>query len=251
MFWVYQRILIVWLFRKRRWNLFWKIRTLRGSFLFSNPLLWHDSFEVLFDSELSVSIISRTFHLKVSARCPGLWIQARLKVTLFCYKPFDWENSRHFVTSRLFSPRNDDWARTAEIPYWWRVATQFWLVVSGEKFASTRSTNQILVVTRRQYHGISAVVAQTSFRRETSGGVMKCRLLSPGELKQPRRRPHRRLQKNNRFHYQNNSSARASRFLVHFFDVYCTTTTWNLLIWRFMEDMDILRRISLHLFEPV
>ena len=38
---------------------------------------------------------------------------------------------------------------------------------------------------------------------------------------------------------QNNSSARASRFLVHFFDVHCTTTTWNLLR----------RRISLPLFE--
>ena len=45
------------------------------------------------------------------------------------------------------------------------------------------------------------------------------------ELKQLRRRPQRRLQKNNRFNDQNNSSARASRFLVHFFDVHCTTTT--------------------------
>ena len=55
------------------------------------------------------------------------------------------------------------------------------------------------------------------------------------ELKQLRRRPQRRLQKSNRFNDQNNSSARASRFLVHFFDVHCTTTTWNLLIavsWR-------------------
>ena len=68
------------------------------------------------------------------------------------------------------------------------------------------------------------------------------------ELKQPRRRPQRRLQGNNRFNDQNNSSARESRFLVHFFDVHCTTTTWNLLIWRFMEDVNILRRISLHLF---
>ena len=58
------------------------------------------------------------------------------------------------------------------------------------------------------------------------------------------------FKKNNRFNDQNNSSARASRFLVHFFDVHCTTTTWNLLIWRFMEAVDILRRISLHLFEP-
>ena len=58
------------------------------------------------------------------------------------------------------------------------------------------------------------------------------------ELKQLRRRPQRRLQKNNTFNDQNKSSARASRFLVHFFDVHCTTTTWNLLIWRFMEDVD-------------
>ena len=52
-----------------------------------------------------------------------------------------------------------------------------------------------------------------------------------------------------RFNDQNNSSARALRFLVHFFDVHCTTTTWNLLIWRFMEDVDIRRRIFLPLFE--
>ena len=45
------------------------------------------------------------------------------------------------------------------------------------------------------------------------------------ELKQLRRRPQRQLQKNNSFNDQNNSSARASRFLVHFFDVHCTTTT--------------------------
>ena len=30
---------------------------------------------------------------------------------------------------------------------------------------------------------------------------------------------------------QNNSTSLASRFLVHSFDVHCTTTTWNLFIW--------------------
>ena len=54
--------------------------------------------------------------------------------------------------------------------------------------------------------------------------------------------------KNNRFNDQNNSSARASRSLVHFFDVHCTTMTWNLLIWRFMKDVDIRRRNFLPLF---
>ena len=62
------------------------------------------------------------------------------------------------------------------------------------------------------------------------------------ELKQLRRRPQRRLQKNNRFNDQNNSSALASCFLVHFFDVHCTITTWNLLICRFIEDVDMRRR---------
>ena len=31
-------------------------------------------------------------------------------------------------------------------------------------------------------------------------------------------------------------------FLVHFFDVHCTTTTWNLLMQRFMEDVNSRRR---------
>ena len=77
------------------------------------------------------------------------------------------------------------------------------------------------------------------------------RKLNNRELKQLRRRPQGQLQKkNNRFNDKNNSSARATRFLVHFIDVHCTTTTWNLLIWRFMEDVDIRRRIFLPLFEP-
>ena len=44
-----------------------------------------------------------------------------------------------------------------------------------------RSTTQIWVVTRHQY-GISALVPQTSFRRETSGGVTKCRLFSQANV---------------------------------------------------------------------
>ena len=70
------------------------------------------------------------------------------------------------------------------------------------------------------------------------------------ELKQLRRQPQRRLQKNNRFNNQNNSSERASLFLLHFFDVHCTTITWSLLIWRFIEDVDIQWWIFLPLFEP-
>ena len=51
------------------------------------------------------------------------------------------------------------------------------------------------------------------------------------ELKQLRRRRSPTTSKNNRFNDQNNSSAHASRFLVHFFDVTARPATWNLLIW--------------------
>ena len=44
-----------------------------------------------------------------------------------------------------------------------------------------KSTTQIWVVTRDQY-GISALVPQTSFRGETSGGVAKCRLFSQANV---------------------------------------------------------------------
>ena len=57
------------------------------------------------------------------------------------------------------------------------------------------------------------------------------------------------VKKKNWFYEQNNCSARASRFLVHFFDVYCTTTTWNLPMRRLTEDVDILRQIFPSLFE--
>ena len=43
---------------------------------------------------------------------------------------------------------------------------------------------------------------------------------------------------------QDNSSARASRFLVHFFNIDCTTKTWNVPMRRYTEDVDIRRQIS-------
>ena len=46
------------------------------------------------------------------------------------------------------------------------------------------------------------------------------------------------MSKTTALHVQNYCFARASRFLVHFFDVHCTTTTWNLPMRRFMEDVD-------------
>ena len=67
------------------------------------------------------------------------------------------------------------------------------------------------------------------------------------ELKQPRRR-RRQLQliKKKTIRFMSKTTAlqvHHSRFLVHFFD--CSTTTSNLLMRRFMEDMNIWRRIFL------
>ena len=50
------------------------------------------------------------------------------------------------------------------------------------------------------------------------------------------------VKKNNTFYKQNNNFARASRFFVHFFARFCTTTTWKCLISRFMEDANKQRR---------
>ena len=49
--------------------------------------------------------------------------------------------------------------------------------------------------------------------------------------------------KNNWF-YEQNSLACASRILVHFFNVHCTTTMWNHLVWRFMKDAVNIRQWS-------
>ena len=40
-----------------------------------------------------------------------------------------WENSRHLATLPVVSPPNDVWETSAEIPYWWRVITQIWVVL--------------------------------------------------------------------------------------------------------------------------
>ena len=84
----------------------------------------------------------------------------------------------HFATLSLVSPWNDVSETSAENPYWWRVTTQilqcfWWLVVPQGKFASTSQKHY--PVTCHQ-HGISALVSQTSFLGETSGGIAKCRL---------------------------------------------------------------------------
>ena len=86
-----------------------------------------------------------------------------------------WEDRRHLAMLPLVFPPNDVWETSTEIPYWWRITTQIWVVllIGWIKFPM-QPTNQIWVVTRHQY-GIPALVSQTSFGGGgTSGSVAKC-----------------------------------------------------------------------------
>ena len=65
-----------------------------------------------------------------------------------------WEKTRHLATLPLVSPPNDVWETSAEIPYWWRVTSQIWVMM-------------------RHQNEISAIVSQTSFGGETCGSVAK------------------------------------------------------------------------------
>ena len=58
-----------------------------------------------------------------------------------------------------------------------------WSCCMGNLIQPIRSTTQMWVVTRHRY-GISALVSQTSFGRETSGSVAKCRLFSQAKSKE-------------------------------------------------------------------
>ena len=90
------------------------------------------------------------------------------------------KNSWHLATLLLAYPANLSEKQAVEIPYWWRITTQIWVVllIGWIKFLTwhdqfIRSTTQIWVVRCHQYE-ISALVSQTSFGGETNGSVTKC-----------------------------------------------------------------------------
>ena len=92
-----------------------------------------------------------------------------------------WQNSRHFATPPLVSLRNDVRETSAEIPYWWRVTSQAWVVglICWKFVPANQKHYPDLGGTGHQY-GIYSLVYQTSFRWETSSGFAKCRLFFSG-----------------------------------------------------------------------
>ena len=120
---------------------------------------WHtrDFFKRRLDIEKNLA--NRPLHVHFVQRTNG-------KVKVRFTWSLAWENSRHLATLPLVFPPNDVGEKSAEIPYWWRVTTQSWVVllIGWIKFSTRpiRSTTQIWVVTCHQY-GISALVSETSF----------------------------------------------------------------------------------------
>ena len=81
---------------------------------------------------------------------------------------------------------HDVWETEAEIPFWWRIATQIWVVllISWSKFHE-RTTNQKHcpdLGSDASSVWNSWLVSQTSFSWETSGGVAQCGLFSRASL---------------------------------------------------------------------
>ena len=82
-----------------------------------------------------------------------------------------WESSRHFATSPLVSLRNEAWETSAEIPYWWRVTTQIWIVLligwskflTNQKHYPPNQGSDTLLV-----WNFFVLLPKTSFRGETS-----------------------------------------------------------------------------------
>ena len=69
------------------------------------------------------------------------------------------------------------------------------------------------------------------------------------DFKIQRRGRRRKRHKNDRFYDQNNNFVRVSRWFVHFFNRFCTTTTWKCFISRFMEYVNKQRRNAISLSE--
>ena len=66
-----------------------------------------------------------------------------------------WENSQHFGMPLLISTWYGIWEMCKEIPYWWCITAQIWIVMHHQ-------------------YGICVLVSQLSFQGETSGDIAKC-----------------------------------------------------------------------------
>ena len=84
-----------------------------------------------------------------------------------------WENSRHLAMLPLVSPPNDVWETSAEIPYWWRVTTQIWVVLLIGRAAWEFYFNQSEALPRSGWwRVISMQFLRLFLRRHLAGAVV-------------------------------------------------------------------------------
>ena len=121
-----------------------------------------------------------------------------------------------------------------------------WWCCEGTFLQATRSSAHIWAVTRHQY-GITAIVPQTSFGREPSGGVLWI-LGKPRPHKASEKRPGDevdfREQKSNRIRLAKQQLCTCITLFCSFLCLLCTTTTWDSsfhVLWRtWAHDNDFL-----------
>ena len=146
-----------------------------------------ENFDTYFDAFISFSCLTC---ICVNAHS-GLFMQRlnwRNSYTMTIRK-LAWENSWHFATQALVSPRNNVWGTRAEIPYWWRATIQIWVVILIGCADMEICFNQSDAVTRSwQWHAnvteFMRSLPRYQFRGETVSGVAKCRLFSQA-IKRP------------------------------------------------------------------
>ena len=66
-----------------------------------------------------------------------------------------WENSQHFTTSPLVSLQNNVWETSAEIPYWWRIPKQTWVVLLIISWSKFLVSNEKIMIIKTQTNFLS------------------------------------------------------------------------------------------------
>ena len=82
-----------------------------------------------------------------------------------------WENSQHFTMPPKVSPWNDVWETSTEIPYWWCIRTQIWVVllIGWSKFYQQYDQSEALLRSWL-WHVISTELLHSFLRRHFMGG---------------------------------------------------------------------------------
>ena len=88
----------------------------------------------------------------------------------FLFTRLVWENSRHLATLPLVSPPNDVWETSEEIPYWWYITTQIWVVllIGWNKFPTRHDQSEALP--RSGWWRVSCIEFLRSFLRRHFAG---------------------------------------------------------------------------------